>query len=65
MEDVKEEFMKDLLAALVEAEDRIEFLENVLSEQTPSGIEEESGPNYVSEYHIIYYYLFLKCHVIE
>lgn len=51
--------MKDLLAALKEAEDRIEFLENVLSEQTPSGIEEESGPNYVRECSIIYFNLAL------
>ena len=37
--------IKDLLAALKEAEERMNILENVLSELTPSGIDEQ-GPNY-------------------
>ncbi|GIZ00015.1 nesprin-1 [Caerostris extrusa] len=44
--DDQAEFIKDLLAALKEAEERIESLETVLSEQTPCGNENETGPNY-------------------
>lgn len=42
-----DECIKDLLAALKEAEERMDSLERVLSEITPSGIDEHS-PNYVS-----------------
>lgn len=42
-----DECIKDLLAALKEAEERMDSLERVLSEITPSGIDEHC-PNYVS-----------------
>ncbi|GFY40250.1 nesprin-1 [Trichonephila inaurata madagascariensis] len=44
--DVEDEFIKDLLAALKEAEERIESLETVLSEPTPCGTEDGNPPNY-------------------
>ncbi|KAF8796836.1 Nesprin-1 like protein [Argiope bruennichi] len=40
------EFIKDLLAALEEAEDRIDSLETVLSEPTPCGTNDSTAPNY-------------------
>ncbi|KFM65646.1 Nesprin-2, partial [Stegodyphus mimosarum] len=42
------EYLKDLVAALKEAEERMDALEIVLSELTPSGIDDDDdhGPNY-------------------
>ncbi|XP_054712775.1 nesprin-1-like [Uloborus diversus] len=41
-----EDFVRDLLAALREAEERMDNLEMVLSELTPDGSEDDGGPNY-------------------